>query len=616
MKKKLAIVFGITKDYSFALGNVLIGMKKHCKIFWDDIIVFHDGLCEKDRTNLSLIYPCIFKTYDVSNMPLKVNQDSLKAYSYLALARFECFDMLNEYEYVIWHDVDILVQKDFSELIHVADNSGFALTCNPQFYTEQNFIGIVQGYDLLRPIYNSGLMVLKDNLQDYNLLRRYCYEKFEQYSDKIRYLDQAVLNLMIQDFSINVGYIDLNKFCCHPSELNYKEATIVHAYGKDKFWNSSALKIQFPEWVSNDCEWNRISTGKIENNEIIFCDSFPNNPKISVVMSIYERSDYMYEAIESILSQTFSDFELIIVIEKSNSQKEICDKIEKKYPDKRIKLICNEEKLGFAKSLNVGIEAAKGEYIARMDDDDISLPERFQKQVAFLDNNKNIDILGSYIKMFMNCNDECTVPTEYEELRVRALNETPIYHPTVMMRKQSLDQNNLRYSSEYMTEDFDLWCRAIKILKFANIPEVLLLYRASGQNATATKADKVLKSHIDIVKRNFKENLNIELTHDEVILLERPDILNNCYNMLQFAQMRDELLERIIKTNRKEKVYDCKIFERRFVTYNPGFTMRMTRRLQKYPILLKAAKLAYGIISTNGEYSYLFHSNIKRGISG
>lgn len=614
MKKKAVIVFGITKDYAFALANVLIGMKKHCNNFWDDIIVYHDGLSDEDMRNLSYIFPCKFIVFDTSRFSPDINKNSLNSYSYLTMARFECFDMLKEYQYVIWHDVDILIQGDFEPLLKCADNCGFALTGDNRFFVETNFYSLISGYNLLKPLYNAGLMVLKDTLIKHEELSEYCYSKFNQYADKIRYLDQAVLNMMIQDYGISVGYIKLAEYCCHPSNPDYRNAAIIHAYGKDKFWSSQGLKIQFPEWVSNNREWlSIVNRDKEEKKEIVFCDKEPVNPKVSVVMSIYERSDFMNDSIKSILQQTYDNYEFLIVLEKSDSQQKIKEQIEETFKDKRIRIICNETKLGFAASLNVGLDAAKGEYIARMDDDDISMPERFAKEVEFLDSHQDITIVGTYMKMFMNSNEECTVPLDEEELLVRSLTETPLYHPTVMMRKEEMFKQGLKYDENCLTEDYELWCRAMHCVKIANIPEILLYYRASGQNATVTKAEQVLNSHVRIVQRNFKEYLDLELSYDEVVLLERPEILYNCFNSTKLSIVRQEAVDKIMKANKKNKVFNQDYLEKRFVKYKLGFTMRMTIFLQRWPGVLKFAKICYGIISKNGEYSYLFHKKVEKG---
>lgn len=122
----------------------------------------------------------------------------------------------------------------------------------------------------------------------------------------------------------------------------------------------------------------------------------------------------------------------------------------------------------------------------------------------------------------------------------------------------------------------------------------------------------VLDSHVEIVKRNFRENLKIELSYDEIILLERPEILTYCYNLNELALMRENVLDKIFKANKQLKVYDDRMLKERFRTYKPGLTMRLTKFLQKWPQVLKIAKLCYGIISKNGEYSYLFHKSVKQ----
>ena len=143
-KKQCAIVFGLTSNLTFALANVLLGMKNHCSIFWDDIIVFHDNIKIDDQEHLNSILKCKFIKYDY-NFTDKIkdtNNESLKTYSILSLARFECFNFLNEYKKIIWNDVDILVQKNFKSLVDYGDESGLALTCDPTFMVEQNFYGI------------------------------------------------------------------------------------------------------------------------------------------------------------------------------------------------------------------------------------------------------------------------------------------------------------------------------------------------------------------------------------------------------------------------------------------------------------------------------------------
>ena len=126
------------------------------------------------------------------------------------------------------------------------------------------------------------------------------------------------------------------------------------------------------------------------------------SPQISVVMPAYNAEKYITEAIDSILFQTFKDFEFIIINDAStDSTKDIIES----YKDPRIKLVNNEQNKGVAKSLNIGISVACGKYIARMDADDIALPERFQKQFDFMEQHPNIDVCGSWAKKTGNENE-------------------------------------------------------------------------------------------------------------------------------------------------------------------------------------------------------------------
>ena len=128
-KKELAIVFGITSDYDFALANVLIGIKKHFNYKNEyDIIVYHDGLNEEIKETLNKIMPCTFFKFKSRVNEKLLSEENLKLYSNMCLARFECFDLLKKYRKVIWHDVDILIQDDFSELLKLGEKSGLAMT--------------------------------------------------------------------------------------------------------------------------------------------------------------------------------------------------------------------------------------------------------------------------------------------------------------------------------------------------------------------------------------------------------------------------------------------------------------------------------------------------------
>jgi glycosyltransferase involved in cell wall biosynthesis len=202
---------------------------------------------------------------------------------------------------------------------------------------------------------------------------------------------------------------------------------------------------------------------------------FNQNPAISVVMSVYNSEKYLAESIESILNQTFTDFEFIIINDGSidNSLAIIESYMAK---DDRIVLISRENK-GLAASLNEGIAIAKGKYIARMDADDISLPERFIKQYEFMEENQ-IDLCGTAVQIFSDSKDNKTwrYPEKANDIKFTLMFMTAFAHPTVFIRKKVFD--TVSYTNYEASQDYKLWCDiALNGFKMANLELVLLRYR-------------------------------------------------------------------------------------------------------------------------------------------
>lgn len=216
-------------------------------------------------------------------------------------------------------------------------------------------------------------------------------------------------------------------------------------------------------------------------------------PKISVLMTAYNSEKFIAEAIDSILNQTFTDFEFIIINDGSTDK---TAEIVNKYTDKRIRFIDNKHNQGLIAVLNQGLDLCRGEYIARMDSDDISLPQRFEKQVAYLDANPDVGILGTAGQNF-GANNYVNYLPEIVDAFV-LLREVGFYHPSIMMRKSVLDKYNLRYNSDYyLVEDYELWACALKYTKMRNLQEVLLKYRVhptsvSNANSKLQENNKVI----------------------------------------------------------------------------------------------------------------------------
>lgn len=232
-----------------------------------------------------------------------------------------------------------------------------------------------------------------------------------------------------------------------------------------------------------------------------------NQPLISVVMSVYNSEEYIDESIMSILSQTFKDFEFIIINDGStdgslNIIKEYVNK------DNRIVLISRENK-GLPYSLNEGISKARGKYIARMDSDDISLPNRFEEQFYFMERNLDIGVCGTATIGFTSYRDNILhiLPKNDELIKTELLFSTPFSHPTVMIRKSLIFKYNLCYNEKYLqSQDYELWTRMAEYTDMANLPTPLLRYRILEDSITRI-ADENLDQRLKVIKSIFQKYL-------------------------------------------------------------------------------------------------------------
>ena len=238
--------------------------------------------------------------------------------------------------------------------------------------------------------------------------------------------------------------------------------------------------------------------------------------KVTVLMPVYNTEKYVGEAVESILQQTFSDFEFIIIDDASTD--ETAERV-KDYRDERIVFIQNTDNIGLAASLNKGISVAQGKYIARMDGDDISLPDRLSKQVDFLDSHPEVGVLGSWIELFGRANTVNRYPESDSACKCQLLFGVPFAHPAVVFRKETLLRNKLFYREELLQygEDYDMWMRASAFTMFHNLPNVLLKYRTYSY--TWKKSDQDRRSIQGTKTRNkIIGNAGIELNEHEAKL--------------------------------------------------------------------------------------------------
>ncbi len=209
------------------------------------------------------------------------------------------------------------------------------------------------------------------------------------------------------------------------------------------------------------------------------------NPKVTVLMSVYNGEKYLQEAIDSILGQTFKDFEFLIINDGSTDK---TGEILESYNDPRIKIINNEKNIGLTKSLNKGLRSARGEYIARQDADDISAPERLEKEIEFLEMHQNYAVVGTFAKI-INKNSEVLSFLErpIEDLKIKEFfkKDNCIVHGSSMIRKACL--SDIGFYNELMlrSQDYELWLRLSKKYRLANIAKYLYMWRKHNDNIEA-----------------------------------------------------------------------------------------------------------------------------------
>lgn len=217
------------------------------------------------------------------------------------------------------------------------------------------------------------------------------------------------------------------------------------------------------------------------------------SPVISVLLPVYNAERYVAEAISSILTQTFTDFELIIINDGSTDNS---GNVIKQFKDQRIILV-EQNNQGLATSLNNGLKIAKGRYIARQDNDDVSAPDRFQKQVEYLEKHPGIGLLGTAALIVDENNKETgrfhQHPLSSHELKYFLLFDNPFVHSSVMIRRTVMQQVGPYYTGKQYFEDYNLWSAIARVSGVANLPDKLVRYREVSQGMSKTTEDYRLR---------------------------------------------------------------------------------------------------------------------------
>lgn len=265
-------------------------------------------------------------------------------------------------------------------------------------------------------------------------------------------------------------------------------------------------------------------------------------PRVSVVMSVYNGERFLREAVESILEQTFTDFEFIIIDDGSGDGtwdilSEYADS------DHRIVLMQNEENIGLAKSLNIGLQIAAGEYIARMDADDISESKRFETQVDFLDAHPSIGALGVNVYVIDeegNIVEEMGRLSSNDDIMAHILSENQIVHSSLIMRNSVLKEIGCYDEELTFAQDYDLILRLSNVSKLGNLTDPLHRWRKNLSSGISVTRRQDQIAYRDKIRRDFLErHYTLDKRYIDLVLM-------NCINNPSDTIL-SEILNKIVK---------------------------------------------------------------------
>ena len=280
---------------------------------------------------------------------------------------------------------------------------------------------------------------------------------------------------------------------------------------------------------------------------------------VSVLLPAYNAEKYLAEAIRSVLSQTYSNFEFIIINDGSTDSTE---SIIKSFADERIKYVANENNIGLIATLNKGIALAKGELLMRMDADDICLPGRMASQLTFLKNNPEVGICGcNYIEFGKGSERHVKLSADHNEIYAKMLFNSSLVHPSLMIRMNLLKNLSVVFDSGFPhAEDYELWSRLIFNCKFSNVDEYLFKYRLhEGQ---ITQKFKTLQTEsADKVRRNILKQSGFVFSEEELrlhCLLGSSQLIRSTTEL----SILESWLRSLIKQNESLKVIAPDVFTR------------------------------------------------------
>jgi lipopolysaccharide biosynthesis glycosyltransferase len=496
------IAFATDDNYAVHLATVLTTIiDAHSEDFYATFHVLDCGISSQHKDALRAVLAnsrCAINFHEVlQNMTLGASTPDY--ISPATLARLLLPSLLTDVNKVLYLDIDIAVIGDLHPLWET-DLTGNCVAMVESFWTKYKDYKAVVGLEPNQPYYNAGVMLIdlaawRDNGETEHFLNYFHEEK-----ENLEYADQDVINYCLRG-RIKTLHPEWNV----PSGLQNWRPGHTLTFGKAEHEQAS-LSPKIAHYTGRKKPWSRTCSHALANHFRRAARRTPwpdksgtvaidKSPLVSVIMAVHNEEQFLHDSVSSILAQTYANFEFIVVNDASTDRtRDILMGFAEE--DNRLKILDNEEQLSLAASLNKAIGIAEGEYIARMDGDDISFPDRLQKQVDFLETHRHISVLGTKVAVIRALwweSKEYSYPIleNDRDIKINFLRRPGIIHPTVMMRASSLKEHGILYNPLFLrSQDYELWTRmAFKHwLKFHNLQEPLLHYRVRGGDRSSNLA--------------------------------------------------------------------------------------------------------------------------------
>lgn len=283
-----------------------------------------------------------------------------------------------------------------------------------------------------------------------------------------------------------------------------------------------------------------------------------SQPLVSVLMPVYNAEKHLKEAMDSILLQTYHHLEVVIVNDGSTDGSEA---LLASYNDSRIRLLVNPENKGLIYSLNYGLSACKGKYVARMDADDISMPERIAKQVAYMEQHPEIGVCGCDYTQFNDSEEQSfRALSRHDEILSQMIFNSSVVHPSLMIRRSALQDFDPVFNPGYQhAEDYELWSKLILHTRFSAVHQLLFRYRIHASQVTQKHSEQQQLS-ASRIRKELLGKLGFTYTEQEVELLSQM-AAHRLFSQKEQLNLLEQFLEKLIAENDQSRRIDPEIFK-------------------------------------------------------